>query len=206
MMRLPNVIRKEVSATQLLWKYTPADSYVLNLGSGNIRISENSVGIDIQERKEVDVIGDAHKLPFASGTFDACVAVAVFQHFKNPFTVVSEIRRVLKDGGVAVVDAPFVQQYCRDTPDLFRYTKLGLENMFSDGFEVLETHVSIAAGSALAFYGQGLAGYVSGNRLLRGAAVFGTSVLLYPLRYLRFGRHHEVAGAHMLVARKKRVN
>ena len=202
-MHFPNVIKKEVTAGELLRRYVPADGLLLNLGSGNIRFSPNSIGIDIQQKQEVDVIADAHQLPFESEVFDACICAGAFQYFHNPAIVVQEMRRVLKDGGWVIADAPFVQHYCPDKPDLYRFTKAGLEGLFARDFEIVECRVSIPGGSALAFYLRGLSGFVSKNRVIDAAMRLLVGFVVVPLRYLRFGLAHEVAGAHVLIARKR---
>lgn len=102
-----------------------------------------------------------------------------------------------------MVDAPFIQQYCPDTPDLYRFTKIGLEKLFDEGYELLESEVSIAGGSALAFYCQGLAYYTVKNKLLRGVLVLLMSIFLYPLSFVEVRKRHEVAGAFVVAARKK---
>jgi ubiquinone/menaquinone biosynthesis C-methylase UbiE len=48
-------------------------------------------------------IGDAHKLPFDDAEFDAILIHFLLQHVKDPGVVLSECRRVVKQGGVIVV-------------------------------------------------------------------------------------------------------
>ncbi|HXH50318.1 MAG TPA: methyltransferase domain-containing protein [Terriglobia bacterium] len=43
--------------------------------------------------------GDAQKLPFATGTFDAAVSLLVFNFIPNPARALSEARRVTRPGG-----------------------------------------------------------------------------------------------------------
>jgi 2-polyprenyl-6-hydroxyphenyl methylase/3-demethylubiquinone-9 3-methyltransferase len=51
------------------------------------------------------VRGSARRLPFATGTFDAVIAVEVFEHLTAIDRVLLEVRRVLRPGGiVAIVD------------------------------------------------------------------------------------------------------
>lgn len=47
---------------------------------------------------------NAHSLPFHSAFFDAVICCSVLEHVEFPDRVVKEIKRVLKPGGVAVVE------------------------------------------------------------------------------------------------------
>lgn len=49
------------------------------------------------------VVGDAHALPFADGSFDACRADRTLQHLERPDVALVELRRVLAAGGRLVV-------------------------------------------------------------------------------------------------------
>ncbi len=46
---------------------------------------------------------DAHRLPFASGRFDAVVLLEVLMHLQDPIAALAEVGRVLRPGGVAFV-------------------------------------------------------------------------------------------------------
>ncbi|MDA8202718.1 MAG: methyltransferase domain-containing protein [Chloroflexi bacterium] len=48
--------------------------------------------------------GDAYALPFADGTFDAVVCVRVVHHLEHPEAVFAEFARVLRPGGVLVLE------------------------------------------------------------------------------------------------------
>jgi ubiquinone/menaquinone biosynthesis C-methylase UbiE len=50
------------------------------------------------------VLGDAHALPFPDASFDAVVCVRVAHHFADPPTVFAEFARVLRPGGVLVLE------------------------------------------------------------------------------------------------------
>lgn len=51
------------------------------------------------------VLGSARRLPFAGATFDAVIAVEVFEHLAAIDEVLLDVRRVLRPGGVvAIVD------------------------------------------------------------------------------------------------------
>ena len=49
------------------------------------------------------VVGDAHELPFADGSFDACRADRTLQHLERPDAALAELKRVLATGGRLVV-------------------------------------------------------------------------------------------------------
>jgi len=54
------------------------------------------VAVDFQQ-------GDATAMPFADGSFDLVVCQAAFKNFRQPVSALDEMRRVLRPGGLAVV-------------------------------------------------------------------------------------------------------
>ena len=55
------------------------------------------------------VVGSAEVLPFADGRFDVACALDVIEHVDDDVGAVSEIRRVLKPGGTAIIFVPAFQ-------------------------------------------------------------------------------------------------
>ena len=50
-------------------------------------------------KREIQVVADAHKLPFDNESFDFITSYEVLEHVKDPDLVLSEINRVLKSSG-----------------------------------------------------------------------------------------------------------
>ena len=116
---------------------THRDGLVLDLGAGGkLDRYANVVQIDIFRYPAVDVVASADKLPFADNTFDAVVSQAVFEHLQYPEWAVSEIRRVLKAGGVAKIDTAFLQPEHGYPHHFFNATESGLRHWFRD-FEIV---------------------------------------------------------------------
>ena len=56
----------------------------------------------------VDVVADAHSLPYADESVDVVHSEAVFEHLYNPGQASKEIYRILKKGGKAYICTPFL--------------------------------------------------------------------------------------------------
>lgn len=61
--------------------------------------------------------GDIYDLPFKSGTFDALMMIRATHHFKDMQRVSDELYRILKPGGVAVIEVANK----KTLPKMFRY-------------------------------------------------------------------------------------
>ncbi len=57
--------------------------------------------------KSIDIVcGDALDLPFADESFDIVFHQGLLEHFKHPSKLLDENRRVLRKGGILLVDVP----------------------------------------------------------------------------------------------------
>jgi SAM-dependent methyltransferase len=88
------------------------------------------VAFDIHGSPLVQFIADAHQIPLASGSVDAVLVQAVLQQVLDPGEVVSEIRRVLRNGGLVYAETPFLQQVNAGPYDFVRYTSSGHRYLF----------------------------------------------------------------------------
>ena len=122
---------------------------VLNVGSGNTRLVDNRiVHMDIFRYEVVGLVADASHLPFADRSFDAVFCDAVLEHVKNPFQVVGEFSRILKEEGYVSVGVPFLFPY-HDVPDhYFNFSSSGIKSLFKD-YKPIQTGVYLGPWYAL---------------------------------------------------------
>ena len=104
------------------------------LGQGMEPLAEDPnislVETDVYLSPRVDVICDAHELPFADGVFDAVVIQAALEHVLSPERVVEELHRVLKRDGLVYAETPFMQQVHEGPYDFTRFTDMGHRFLF----------------------------------------------------------------------------
>ncbi len=118
-----------------------ADSELcLSIGGGPTRPSPNLTNLNIGPFPNVDVVADAHVLPYSSATVDAIYCEAVLEHLKDPTSAVREMFRVLKPGGKVIAITPFMQGFHGYPYHFQNFTLLGHESLFAGaGFSVLES-------------------------------------------------------------------
>ena len=133
-------------------KYRDSDKLTLDLGSRNSPYREyfkNIIGLDISVGKNVDVVGDAHNLPFEEDKFDIILCIEALEHFHNPIVAISEMRRVLKNNGLLILSTRFVFPIHDAPGDYYRYTKYGLKNLFKD-WEIVELNEEVSTKNTIA--------------------------------------------------------
>jgi SAM-dependent methyltransferase len=73
------------------------------------------------------------RLPFRPGTFDAVVASDVLEHIEDDRTAISEIARVLRPGGTAIISVPahpwLYSEHDAALHHVRRYSKTALRNL-----------------------------------------------------------------------------
>ena len=115
---------------------------VLNIGGGNKKYGfSDEINLDIVQFPKVDVVADAHCLPFKNESFDLAICESVLEHVENPVGVVKEIYRVLKKRGKIYAITPFLQRYHSYPKDYTRWTLNGVESLFSQ-FKVISKGVN----------------------------------------------------------------
>jgi SAM-dependent methyltransferase len=144
-------------------RYLPAwrDAAILDAGcgtGGNLAHLEGAgrrVGLDFAPEalagcrtrglREL-VRGDATALPFAAASFDAVLSMSVIYHqwVRDPAKAVAELHRVLKPGGVLLIDVPAYQSLYSTHDDAVmtarRFREREVRGLLeAAGFEVLRT-------------------------------------------------------------------
>lgn len=131
-----------------------AGKRILNLGSGVGRFDSyltdeiEMINLDIDASKpHLDIIADAHSLPFKNDSFDIVYSIAVLEHVRKPWIVADEITRILKPGGYIVLELPFLN-VIHDEHDYFRFTDKGIKSLFDESkFDVIFEQVGSGGGS-----------------------------------------------------------
>ena len=176
---------------------------ILNAGSSSRRFGSNCVNLDIQDKPGVDVVCDILEMPESfNEQFDVVLCTAVLQYCADPFKAARKLHSVLKPGGYLFINAPWIQGYCRDTPDKFRFSKDGLRVVFDD-FEIQEIGVSIRPGSAWAYLAYQIAEDFTTNRYANFCIRNVVRFTLLPFRWINSHRPDLHAGAFYLIGRKE---
>ncbi len=96
------------------------------------------IGADIGPGTDVDVIADAHTLTdpitgtFAPGSFDAVIAVSVWEHLARPWIAAAQVAAVLAPGGIAYIGTHQSFPLHGYPEDWFRFSREALALLFTD--------------------------------------------------------------------------
>jgi SAM-dependent methyltransferase len=122
----------------------PGDAVCLSIGGGPTRAHSRLFNVNIGPFPNVDVVADAHQLPYADGSVDVIYSEAVFEHLHNPNKAAEEIFRVLKPGRKIFICSPFMFPYHGYPHHYQNYTISGHRRLFeSAGFKVIECGVCV---------------------------------------------------------------
>jgi SAM-dependent methyltransferase len=157
-----------------------------------------------------EVFARAERLPFRDGSVDTVLGLSMLDHFPEPGMLLDEAHRVLKPGGILILEFPQMVPLHDEPHDYLRYTRFGAAwHLERAGFEPLEF---IPFGGLPARVGLSMIAVL--NRLNRGSAA--TRVLTeLPVRLLYVVLQLLFAGldrlffdprevvAHLAVARRR---
>lgn len=105
------------------------------------------VGFDYYAGRNVDVVGDAHRLSTYFGAeerFDLIYSAASFEHFAMPWVVATEMAKLLRVGGHVFVESHFSYSSHERPWHFFQFSDMAMRVLFSPalGFECIEAGVS----------------------------------------------------------------
>lgn len=89
---------------------------ILDIGGGTAHIKElrpDVVSTDILLFPGIDVVADAHRLPFQDGYFSGIIMLDVLHHLERPIEFLNEAARLLKPGGCLAMIEPAMTALAR---------------------------------------------------------------------------------------------
>jgi SAM-dependent methyltransferase len=129
----------------------PDGALMINIGAGKTKLHPTMKNLEIEAGPGVDYVGTALALPFADSSVDLIVTQEVLEHVSDPFLAMREIHRVLKVGGRAYVQLPFMIGFHPCPTDFWRFTDQGMMELARQaGFAIPEVWQSV--GPAVGFY------------------------------------------------------
>ena len=127
-----------------------SETWGLNIGAGATKLHPRVLNLDIDPGGCVDVLGDAHCLPFGDASLQCVISQEVFEHLPDPVRATREVARVLKPGGLFYLQVPFIIGFHSGPNDFWRFTAKGLEELVRRAdFEVLEVTPAVGAGTSM---------------------------------------------------------
>jgi SAM-dependent methyltransferase len=97
---------------------------------------------DIFDTYSPDFVGDItkHNAAIPDHFFDCILCMDVLEHVLNPFDAISELRRILKDGGYLLLSSPLNLRIHGPIPDCWRFTEHGYKSLLRD-FDIVEIDI-----------------------------------------------------------------
>lgn len=158
---------------------------IMDLGVRERPAAPGLISFDLFRFPGVQVVGDAHRLPFGDASLDGIISTALLEHVEHPEPILAEMQRVVRPGGRVYVEVPFLQGYHPDPIDMRRYTRPGLEQKVSEaGFTIVESGVSGGPFSMLAWMLREFPGSLTSSKTGYFVAKFISGWLTFWVKYL----------------------
>lgn len=99
----------------------------------------------------MDLVGDAHRLPFKNSSFNVVSLFMVLEHLYAPWLALRECGGVMKEGGYLLITAPQYWHTHAFPHDYYRFTKKGVEYLCNQaGLKVI--HAQSTGGPFLVLF------------------------------------------------------
>jgi SAM-dependent methyltransferase len=166
----------------------PSTARWIDLGAGGRRLRDDVLRVDSAFGESAELVADGHRLPFRDSSLDSVVSTGTLEHVREPATVLGEIRRVLRDGGLVYLEVPFLQGYHADPDDYWRFTQSGLRLLLQQGgFVVRESGAHMGPASGVCWIVSEVIASLFGEGRLHRAGLLLGRCLVWPLKFLDYG-------------------
>lgn len=197
--RLATDHRSTASGTAL-WRVMETSATALacvSIGGGPTRVHPRLKNLNLELLPNVDIVADAHRLPFRTGSLSAVHCEAVLEHLEYPDVAVREMWRVLAPGGQVFAATPFLQAFHGYPSHYQNFTHVGHRRLFERaGFEVLDAGVCVGPTVALTDLAFEYVHELGPTAVVRRLLAWGLRALMFPLRALdRLANRHPNAHA-----------
>jgi SAM-dependent methyltransferase len=145
---------------------------------------------DIQLLFDVDVVCDAHLLPFENERFDLVILAQVVAHLMRPWDAALEVQRVTKMHGFIRIESPFAFPLHGEPFDFYRFTLPGIVGLFRQS-KVAKLEVTEGACSGIAVAIESALKESTTKLPLRRIAVLVSRVLFFWLKYIEKGNQNK---------------
>lgn len=90
------------------------------------------IAMDIGDERPLDFLSNAEVIPIKSNTMSAIFMFELLEHVVNPFKVMKQVYRILKNDGVILASVPFLHSYhgSIENFDNYRFTWQGIRYLF----------------------------------------------------------------------------
>ena len=105
------------------------------------------IGVDINPA-EADVVASGEELPLEDHMCDLALSFQTLEHCRKPEKMVSEIRRILKPGGLVILTTHGSWMHHPSPHDYYRWTSEGLAQVFKN-FSRVEIRANLKAWTSI---------------------------------------------------------
>lgn len=107
-----------------------------------LKLVDKYESIDRERRvPEVDYEGDIQDMSILpDDAYDTAICLEVLEHVPDTGAALSELRRIIKPGGILIISVPHISRLHEEPYDFYRFTEYGLRHLLTrHGFEILES-------------------------------------------------------------------